>query len=90
MDILDFAESIERELELRRYPNQKGRWMCKFANSSILEGKYFLLGTYGNGRSPAEAIKDYCIKLQGQVLITEGNTKHENRFKVPEKLIYEN
>lgn len=75
----EFADIIRKELIIRRYPNQANRWTCQFENSNI-KGDGVLIGTYGNGNTPAKAMKDYDSKIRGQVLIFDGNTENEREF----------
>lgn len=71
MTIFDYADSMNLEIRVTRYSNQSERWSAQF------EGVYTAdhpqaatkVGTYGNGKSAVEAIRDYAGKISGKCLI---------------------
>jgi len=77
MNIFEFADVIGKDLILRRYENQSGRWTCQFERGEIKDG-IFLVGEYGNGQTPDEAIQDYVEKIRGTRIVFSGyGERHE-------------
>lgn len=58
------ADLIGRDLVIRRYANQSGRWMCLFENGEVMD-RGALVGVFGNGVTPTEAVQDYCKQIVG-------------------------
>lgn len=86
MNIHEYADTLNLEITLRRYPNQNGRWTAKFdsceTKKDSLDG--CLTGTYGNGIDPDSAIGDYVDQIRGKILVHRGSA--EQRWTVPMSL----
>lgn len=89
ISIFDFADIINKEIVIIYYPNQKGRFTAQFDKGEIIEKdkEGILIGLYGNGKSPQEAINDYCMKIVGQKIVFNAmNKERRQEFNVPNSL----
>ncbi|MFO7842259.1 MAG: hypothetical protein R6V16_00495 [Bacteroidales bacterium] len=77
-----YLDIINCQLELRRYANQDGRWLAKIVNSDIKDGAV-LMGIYGTGKTPDEAIQDYVDQIAGKKLIIDAASDRRREFEVP-------
>jgi len=68
VNILDLAEVCGEEITLTYFPNQGGRWCCRFSKGAIKDGR-MLAGVHGNGQTPSAAIMDYARQLRGHRLV---------------------
>lgn len=71
MNIRRFADRIGKNLIIIRYPNQGNRFVCSFdrAETKTSETDGMLTSTFGNGKSPSTAIRDYVHKIKGKLLV---------------------
>lgn len=87
MNIFEYADVINANLEITYHYNQCGRFSVKFERSETKEKttSRVLTGEYGNGKSIEEAIEDYINCIKGKYLVF-GN-EDWRQFKVPDCLI---
>ena len=85
MNIEDYADCINAEIVVRRYDNQNNRWMAEF-NHCEVKGEGVLIGTYGNGTTPQEAIQAYVDQICGKTVVFEAGTDRRREFTVPMQL----
>lgn len=83
MNLFDYCDAINARLTLTRYENQNGRWMARFNECEVKE-KGFLVGCYGNGVTPDEAMKDYCKQISGAQVVFNAYTDARTEFTVPQ------
>lgn len=87
MEILDFEKQHNLELTVcERDPEAKDlpRYHASFDDAEIKVG-IGLLGEYGDGNTPEEAIKDYCKKISNKTLIIDAMSSTNRReIDVPE------
>lgn len=82
----EFADLIKKDLVLRRYNNKTGswKWLCSFDHCEVKEG-CMLVGEYGIGPSPEEAMSDYAKNIKGKKIIFNATDKaFRQEFDVPE------
>lgn len=86
MNIYDYADALNLELVIRRYPNQESRFTASFADcdTKTSADSGVLKGTYGNGTSPGAAIRKYAAAISGRILVVNGNAATERRYRVPQ------
>ena len=82
-----FCDLINADLEIRRYSNQKERWVAQFDRCEVKDG-CMLCGTYGEGRTPEEAINNYLDKIKGKVLVFNAFAKDRVEYTMPMDVIY--
>ena len=82
MNIYELADVLNAELDVKRYPNQAGRFSAKFKNCETKEG-CCLVGSYGNGRSATEAINNYSDEISGKTLVFDAMTDKRREFVAP-------
>jgi len=86
MNLDDYLDAIDVQLELTRYPNQDGRWCAHFESCEIKEGGG-LTSAHGNGPSPSEAIADYLEQIRGKRIVFNAMSKELRReFTVPQQI----
>jgi len=88
MNIQEYADVLNLDLKLMRYPNQNNRWTAKFerCETKDSEASCILSGTYGNGIDPQSAIADYVDSIRGKILVHHANMPNEQRWLVPVSL----
>lgn len=86
MDLLGFAEIINKELVIRYYPRRKSPFSCYFEEGEIKETG-FLVSAHGQGETPKTAMNNFVVQIQGQTLVFNAMS-HQNRqeFQVPGNL----
>ena len=91
MTLLEFADIIGKNIEIRYVPGRKeiesgepAPFYCHFEKASVKDG-VFLRSNFGNGKSPEEAMRNYCADIRGQCLVFDG---YQNRqeYNVPDTL----
>ena len=88
MTIEEFGEKNDLVMEIHeRYVGRPvlklDRFYARFSHLDLFDG-VFIIGTFGNGNTPEEAIKDYARKLSGQrVLMNAFGNRKEREFRVP-------
>jgi len=85
---LSILHDLELEVKHRNVRNCAGPiapFYCKF-NYSSTRRDIFLEGTYGDGKTPQEAINDYVSKLRGKILVVEFPHKPRLELNIPESL----
>lgn len=87
MDIYEFADIINRELDIKRYPNQDNRWTCQFKDCMCKDGKSMLLGEYGDAKTPIGAVQNYTYKIRGKTIVLSPNTSQRIEYVVPKNII---
>ena len=83
--IFDFADIIDREIQITYYPNQAGRFAASFIGGEIKEYKDsgILVGMYGNGKTADEAVQNYAQRISGKTLVVNAMSKERAEYKIP-------
>lgn len=83
MNIYEFADVIDKEIIIIRYPNQHGRFSACFASCEIKQG-IILCGEYGNGETPQEAVNNYKNEISGKnIVFHAGSNEHRQEYVAP-------
>lgn len=82
--IEEFAEREGLVMEIRERSDQASptRFYARFDKSEMLEG-HFLVGNYGNGSTPEEAIANYASEISGRCLVIGAYTPERREIIVP-------
>jgi hypothetical protein len=84
MSIFELADILNAEIRLTRYPNQENRWCSSFDHCDVKDGDNILIGMYGSGKVPHEAINDYVEKIKGRTIVFHAIDKNRrSQFTVP-------
>ena len=84
MNILDYADVLNLNLEITYYHNQDHRFSAKFEYVEVKDG-CMLSSPHGNGKNPSEAIVDYVSKISGETIVIHAMDKEKRReYKVPQ------
>lgn len=75
MNIFEFADICDLQVEVKRYPNQNNRWTAKFNLVSVREAGG-LVSVYGDGKSADAAIREYWDTISGKKLYIGRATKN--------------
>lgn len=92
MTIEEFAgrNGLVMEVHERRLPvNDPNRFYAKFKRSDIRQGKWSLVGVFGNGPTPELAIADYARRIDLQTLVIDAMGKEEHEIEVPRLCVRE-
>ena len=86
-ELLEFANLIDKILEIRSRPNTTGKrkWVCVFSQGWVKKGD-FLVNMHGNGNTPDAAILAYAQNIAGKTLIFGTNEGNREEYPVPEDL----
>ena len=68
----------ERSLGLQHF----GRFLASFEDSDVKDGSV-LIGSYGNGNTPEEAIADYSCQIQDKLLVIDAYGPNRREIWVP-------
>ena len=71
-------EVHEREGDMIKKCGEGIRFYAEFSRSEIKDGP-ILIGTFGDGRTPSEAIKNYATEISGKLLVINAYNKKERR-----------
>jgi hypothetical protein len=90
MNIEELSDLMGEDLVIRRYAGQNNRYMAHFEHSDTKDDSDDpgLCGSYGNGKSPDEAIEDYVKKIRGKLLIINAWGENRREYYIPPILIY--
>ena len=84
--IEDFADknNLVMEIHERRLPDESpSRYYAHFKSAEAREGTCCLIGLFGNGRTPEEAIRNYAREISLRTLIIDAMTEHRREITVP-------
>lgn len=68
MNIYEFADIIDAQIQCNRYPNQD-RWDADFYGCEVRVRTAGLLSESGQGMTAVEAVNDYLERIRGKRLI---------------------
>lgn len=85
MNIYDFADAIEKNIVIIRYNNQDNRFLAMFERCEVSEG-FVLIGEYGTGTNPIQAVNDYAKKLQGRKIVFDAYSDNRIEYDVPKNI----
>ena len=85
MNISEYCDTINVNLVVRRYHNQKERWSASIENAEVKQNGC-LLGAYGNGNTPMGAIADYIKQIRGETIVLNAMSELRREFTVPSSL----
>ena len=80
-----FAEQHDLTIIIRERPEflwNNGRFTASFEGADE-KGDGVLIGTYGNGNSHEEAIRDYAKKISSKTLVFGAYTPDRKEIRVP-------
>jgi hypothetical protein len=87
MNLFEYADIIQRELEFCRASTLNLKWSCRFKNSSIAIDNQTYISIFGYGDTIEEAIEEYCKKIQGKNMYISGEKFDRHDYTVPEVLM---
>lgn len=83
MNITEYADVINCNIEITYHHNQGCRWSAKFDSTDVLK-ESMLRSVFGNGQTPTEALKNYVTQIQGETIVFNAMSDDQRReFKVP-------
>lgn len=89
MTIGELADTVNEELEIIRFPQQEGRFMAHFPNMEIKDklDSIMLAGSFGNGKTPTEAINDYISQIRSKWgIFNAGGAEKRKEIFIPNTL----
>ena len=92
MDIIEYAQIIEQDIEIKSQTSRGRRWTARFINAEVKNDKSDpgLRGFYGVGETPQQALVNYIHQIRGKRLVFN-STKEDLRteFNVPDTITVE-
>ena len=85
MNLDEFLDVIQCDLSLTRYNCQNDRWSASIKRCEISDDG-FLIGRFGNGHNPDDAINDYIKKIRGKVIVINALSENRKEFHVPDTI----
>lgn len=86
MTIFELADIAKKDLQITYHNNQEMRFTASLKYSETKRGG-MLVGSYGNGKTPNEAINNYVDDIKGKVLVFDAMSDKRREFGVPKTLI---
>lgn len=79
-----FADIIDKELIVRRYPNKDNYFLAEFDGSNIKNDNQdiMLRGIFGRGKNPESALVDYAKSIEGKIIIFDNRNENRQEFVV--------
>lgn len=81
-----FADKHGLVMEIRERKKPIGdpsRYYAHFKSAEAREGTHCLIGLFGNGRTPEEAIAEYAETISLRTLIIDAMSKERREIEVP-------
>ena len=75
-------EVFERNPKVGMLTGKFEPFYAHFRSSDVKEGSV-LIGEFGNGQTPAEAIADYASRISNRVLVVNASTDQRRELTVP-------
>lgn len=85
MNILEYCDVLNLELEIRYYANQDTRFCANIKNAETKDGRC-LVSNHGNGGTPELAVSDYIQQIKGKTLVAGAFSDSRREYLVPESL----
>ena len=84
MNIIEFADVIDKQIIIDYYPNQNGRYSAQFDDCEVKKD-CILESTHGNGSTPMEATNDYANQISNQKIVFNAYSKeYRQEYRVPQ------
>ena len=84
MTLEDYADALNTQIVVQRYPCQSGRWIAHFPLCEVIDGN-ILASSYGEGTTPLEAMNSYVDQIRGRRVVFDAAAPDKRReFDVPE------
>ncbi len=86
MRLGEYADVLNLDIEIRRYHNQDNRYCAQLEHCEVKDEptSSCISSAHGNGRTPEEAMQDYCNQIRGRLLVVNAFDKVERReYRVP-------
>lgn len=84
MTITEYADSLNVDIEIIYYHNQN-RYSAAFKGAEISDSGC-LIGAYGNGSTPNDALKDYVDRIKGKSIVFNAYSDRRRTYEVPQSL----
>jgi hypothetical protein len=85
--LTEFADLIDQTLVITYYPNQNGRFCCKFEYGLVREG-CLVSSNFANGTTPQRAMDNYARNISGKTLVFHDMSEEQRvEYHVPMLLV---
>ena len=85
MNVTDYADVINGELNITNHHNQNKRWSADFDGAEI-EQRGHLLTHYCNGNTPRGALENYLEEIRGKTIVFDAASGNRLEYLVPNNL----
>ena len=85
MNIQEFADVVDKTLEIRRrqnWGNPNAIWYAYFQGGEIKQG-VCLTSSFGDGATPQDALNDYAAGISGKRIVFNASSPGRQEFVVP-------
>lgn len=85
MEITDFEKQHDLEIcinERKVAKNNPNRYYAKFNHSEVKDGR-FLIGTFGNGYTLDEALRNYASEISLKTIVINSYGENRREIEVP-------
>jgi hypothetical protein len=83
MNILEYADAINKEIEITYYANQSGRFSASFSPMCEIKNDEILTSVYGNGLCPQAALNNFAKEISGKIIVFDANSEKRLELRVP-------
>jgi hypothetical protein len=83
MNIYEFADVINKELIITRYPQQNGRFVADLEYAEVKDDG-MLVSSGGEGQNPIEALNNYAAQISGKTIVFDAYGSKRREYLVPE------
>jgi hypothetical protein len=82
MTLAEYADALDMQIVITRYPNQNNRWSARFPNCELKVGSMLSSAT-GEGKSPNAALDALARELSGQRVVFNAGNDRRRECVVP-------
>lgn len=84
MSIEEFAETHDLVMEIHERTDKDGldRYYAHFEDAEVSDSN-FLIGAYGNGKTPEEAVVNYAEEISGKMIVVDAMSDKRRNIIVP-------
>lgn len=87
INFMDFLDSVDAELVLKRYPRQPKQWRACLEDCDIMKNK-FLSSCMGSGTTTHGAVIDLLNMIKGYRIAMYAGTDRRREFDVPKNIYF--
>lgn len=85
MNITEYCDVLNLELDVKYYPNQGCRWSASIRHAEVKDSpdSSILSSCFGDGATPENAIISHVSRIRGKLLVVDAYKKSRREYMVP-------